>query len=924
MPPRVATLVALVSLSLLFAKPSPTDAQVSDPVHHDRAVTGVGGNKFLTRTTLPDTHTHTHDDDDDESASPKDECPANLRLRWMAEVSSSVYATPVIVDLSDDGRKQIVVPSFVHLLEVLSGETGAPVNEHAWPAFHKSHVHASPVVVDTTAGGVEILLPTYDGEVLFFNRDGSERRKKLTLPPLPVKRNWYVRLAPDHVDHSAPDVGGDTIERFESGFRAPDSVNHEDARRNDDEQTTNANARRRLLQEETETERAPGVEAGDKTLTDSAAASFSVFDDHDGDGYGDLFGEIVHGEAHDGDDREGSDGDANDESDDDVGVSDYQPAWQETDGGIPRGDARQGVGRTAPTDLHDHFSGVPGVAPPTTHHAPKARGGWEDESFQRRTARLRDGETDNEKVRNTPFVNVDAHLLCTPSVADVDGDGFDEIVLAVSFFFDKEYYQDTNHLSEMRDLGVTVDLLGKYVANAVVVVDYETLATKWTTQLDLSTDAVTYKAFAYSAPTVVDLDGDGVLEIVLGTSVGFLYVLSGADGSVKKGWPKQMAEIQGQVSVADLTGDGSPEIVAVDLRGSVAVFKPSGEEVWETHLASSVSTGVTLGDVDGDGRLEVVVGTSGGAIHVLRGADGTQRKPFPFRTKGRIMAQVVLSDLASKGDEGGASRDETGDKQNDGIASASKNNGLTLIVPSFDGFVYVIDGKKGCYDVLDVGETAYASVLVDDVTGNGMMDVVVSTMNGNVYLFESSAAIYDPTHAWNSQVHAGNNLAARGGPNAYAVKAINRKYRDIKGTFLDVSFEIRDGRWLSSSLSSSGKKNHRPYFVTVTLTAPGFVSVKNNTYASPGSYSLRLDTPRTRVRGRVAIHVADAHSIFAQDAYSVSFHARGHRALKWILALPFAAATASILTLAQNGEMVANVFGQQELLGHGAPRRRDE
>ena len=244
MPPRVATLVALVSLSLLFAKPSPTDAQVSDPVHHDRAVTGVGGNKFLTRTTLPDTHTHTHDDDDDESASPKDECPANLRLRWMAEVSSSVYATPVIVDLSDDGRKQIVVPSFVHLLEVLSGETGAPVNEHAWPAFHKSHVHASPVVVDTTAGGVEILLPTYDGEVLFFNRDGSERRKKLTLPPLPVKRNWYVRLAPDHVDHSAPDVGGDTIERFESGFRAPDSVNHEDARRNDDEQTTNANARR--------------------------------------------------------------------------------------------------------------------------------------------------------------------------------------------------------------------------------------------------------------------------------------------------------------------------------------------------------------------------------------------------------------------------------------------------------------------------------------------------------------------------------------------------------------------------------------------------------------------------------------------------------------------------------------------------------
>lgn len=49
---------------------------------------------------------------------PEGACPQNLELRWMSEVASSVYATPLITDLFSDGHKDIVVPSFVHHLEV--------------------------------------------------------------------------------------------------------------------------------------------------------------------------------------------------------------------------------------------------------------------------------------------------------------------------------------------------------------------------------------------------------------------------------------------------------------------------------------------------------------------------------------------------------------------------------------------------------------------------------------------------------------------------------------------------------------------------------------------------------------------------------------------------------------------------------------
>jgi hypothetical protein len=37
----------------------------------------------------------------------------------MTQVSSSVYATPLITDLYSDGRRDVVVPGFVHYMDVL-------------------------------------------------------------------------------------------------------------------------------------------------------------------------------------------------------------------------------------------------------------------------------------------------------------------------------------------------------------------------------------------------------------------------------------------------------------------------------------------------------------------------------------------------------------------------------------------------------------------------------------------------------------------------------------------------------------------------------------------------------------------------------------------------------------------------------------
>ena len=167
MRPRVTALAVLLGLATLATT---VTAQLSKPIAHDHAVTkGEDGkdavNKFLERKASPDSF------DDEESLHPQDECPANLELRWMTEVTSSIYSTPVITDLFSDGHKEVVVPSFVHYLEVLEGEDGAKAGGD-WPAFHKSTVHASPLVHDT-GDGTEILLPMYDGEVHFYNDHGE-------------------------------------------------------------------------------------------------------------------------------------------------------------------------------------------------------------------------------------------------------------------------------------------------------------------------------------------------------------------------------------------------------------------------------------------------------------------------------------------------------------------------------------------------------------------------------------------------------------------------------------------------------------------------------------------------------------------------------------------------------------------------------
>lgn len=175
----------------------------------------------------------------------------------------------------------------------------------------------------------------------------------------------------------------------------------------------------------------------------------------------------------------------------------------------------------------------------------------------------------------------------------------------------------------------------------------------------------------HSSPMLADIDHDGFLEVILGTSMGFIYVLDPNNGEIREGFPLQMGEIQAQVGVNDVDGDGYLDLVACDTQGSIAAFNKDGHELWERHLGSLIgqvrhgfwawywksvpkgkgcaayAQGPSFGDVDGDGSLEVVVVTSAGGVHALNARTGKAK--FHIRQVSiRRLAFVLLKDLRAK------------------------------------------------------------------------------------------------------------------------------------------------------------------------------------------------------------------------------------------------------------------------------------
>jgi hypothetical protein len=173
----------------------------------------------------------------------------------------------------------------------------------------------------------------------------------------------------------------------------------------------------------------------------------------------------------------------------------------------------------------------------------------------------------------------------------------------------------------------------------------------------------TTQNLAWSAPAVGDIDGDGMNEVVVGENTlgsSGVYAIR-ADGTLMPGWPKQTSPVFSSPSLADIDGDGVLDVVAQDgdptwMGYRLYAWHGDGSDV--TGFPKSLTTewngsraNPAVGDVDGDGQLEIVTVTSDGYLHVVR-SNGMDFAGYPKMTPGiDLISSPQLADVNADGEQ---------------------------------------------------------------------------------------------------------------------------------------------------------------------------------------------------------------------------------------------------------------------------------
>jgi hypothetical protein len=171
----------------------------------------------------------------------------------------------------------------------------------------------------------------------------------------------------------------------------------------------------------------------------------------------------------------------------------------------------------------------------------------------------------------------------------------------------------------------------------------------------------------WSAPALGDIDGDGFLELVTGTSPceaplcdlvtkpPYIYAWN-HDGTPVTGWPVSIPDhSMSSPALGDLTGDGIPEVVVGCDNEHVYAFRGNGTILpgWPVHPTSpwggaKIRSSPIIADVDGDAQPEVLV-SARWSVYVFERTGGAQVDSLTMETGNTIAGSAAVGDIDNDG-----------------------------------------------------------------------------------------------------------------------------------------------------------------------------------------------------------------------------------------------------------------------------------
>jgi len=304
------------------------------------------------------------------------------------------------------------------------------------------------------------------------------------------------------------------------------------------------------------------------------------------------------------------------------------------------------------------------------------------------------------------------------AVADVDGDGKLDVVVV---------NQDSDSVSVLLGNG------------------------NGTLQTPVSYDSGGYDSLSVA---IADLNGDGHPDLVVANtcfsysdcSTGGVGVLLGnGDGTFQAPVTYSSGAASAhRVAIADLNGDGRPDLVVANcyVFCGVAVLLGNGDGTFQAPIVTGVGgyylSSIAIGDVNADGHPDVVLtncyspfGCVGVVSVLLGNGDGTFQAPVNYNSGGYFPASVTIGDV-------------NGDGKPDLVVANNCND--TNCTDTISGLVGVLlgngDGTFQAAAAYRAGGYYANEVALADVNGDGRPDILVDNLWVNPSSIKGSVGVF--------------------------------------------------------------------------------------------------------------------------------------------------------------------------------------